>query len=159
MKSQLIILFLFIISLKVYSETSNLTLPDNYDKEAGKLRCEAYGDYYFNNKKYSEAIPYYDTLLLLDNNNGFNYQSRGVCYLLKEKYDLAMPDFTKSLELNPEDSTGVVKSVKRATLVKAPDGDYVSKNLIFAQYKNFHSYAYRAQCKAKKNDFKSALSD
>jgi tetratricopeptide (TPR) repeat protein len=54
-------------------------------------------------RKFAEAARMYSTLLQSPKNRAGNYLSRGKCFLMLRRFDLALSDFTNSISLEPQD--------------------------------------------------------
>lgn len=57
---------------------------------------------YYDKKDYKNSIYYYDKWISLDSNENTCYNSRGDAFLALGKYDEAIKDYTKSIEIGPQ---------------------------------------------------------
>jgi len=71
---------------------------ENIEKIISKLLLKS--DSLYQNKEYKEAIIYFDSIITLDSTKGIVFFRRGVCYAKIYKYQKAIDDHLKCIELN-----------------------------------------------------------
>lgn len=70
-----------------------------FSLQATQLKIQ--GNEAFNNDRLDEAIQLYSEAISLDPNNHFLYSNRSAAYTKAEKYDHALRDAEKTVELEP----------------------------------------------------------
>ena len=61
------------------------------------------GNAFFNEKKYAEAIDFFDISLQLESNNCITWNNKGLALAREGKYDEALICYEKALEIDPDD--------------------------------------------------------
>jgi tetratricopeptide (TPR) repeat protein len=70
---------------------------------------KAKGNSAFKNKNFEEAVDFYTQAIELDQQDVSFYSNRAACYLNLKKYEEALQDGTKCVELNPKFAKGYVR--------------------------------------------------
>ncbi|GBC08353.1 hypothetical protein RclHR1_08060001 [Rhizophagus clarus] len=82
---------------------NTLTILDkllNINKKDSLILCY-YGEILCNMTKYSKAIPYFTRSNIIDPENIHNLNKRAIAYYILQKYDKALLDFDKIIQLDP----------------------------------------------------------
>lgn len=95
MKKTILIIFYFLISLSVKSQSSI-----DYILKADSL---------FDREKYSSAIDNYDKAIELDSMNAELYLKRGKCHVKKNSAKKAINDYTHAININPNYSEAYIR--------------------------------------------------
>lgn len=58
------------------------------------------GNMYVIQKKYKEALPFFNTAVSMNSNDVTLYNSRGMCFYFNDKFELAIKDFKQAIKLD-----------------------------------------------------------
>ncbi|MBN1905274.1 MAG: TonB family protein [Deltaproteobacteria bacterium] len=104
---QIISLFLLLTVLVLLTDCNNRTHFNNYlNNPPPAIQYAGQGNTLTNNKKYDEAISYFNKAINLEPNNSMYYCNRGEAYWLNGQNNEAMADFNRSIELDPNIANG-----------------------------------------------------
>gem|GEM_PF-5198970 len=102
---QIISLFLLLAMLFFLTNCNNRTHFNNYlNSPPLANQYAANGNILTNNKKYDEAISYFNKAINLDPKNSIYYCNRGEAYFLNSQNVEAFADFNRAIELDPNNS-------------------------------------------------------